>query len=128
GGRALALQEPLASATHSEIDSKDVPPIEGRGSKRVTTRAEREGLMGLAAILGGALPGVHAPPEELREPVGALSRRERQVTARVAQGFTNRQIAVALMISERTAETYVVRILRKLGINSRVRLATWAVQ
>jgi len=68
----------------------------------------------------------HHPGETLNMSFATLSRRERQVAARIARGFTNRQIASALVISERTAETYVTRILRKLGIDSRVQLAVWA--
>jgi DNA-binding NarL/FixJ family response regulator len=57
-----------------------------------------------------------------------LSRRERQVAALVARGLTNRQIAIELVVSARTAETYVSRILRKLELRSRTQLAVWAFE
>ena len=44
--------------------------------------------------------------------------------ALVAEGLTNRQIAERLCVSEGTARTHVERILRKLGVHSRVQVAT----
>ena len=46
----------------------------------------------------------------------------------VAQGLTNRQIAEALVITERTAETHLERIYSKLELHSRAQLATWATE
>jgi DNA-binding NarL/FixJ family response regulator len=57
-----------------------------------------------------------------------LSRREQEVTRLIARGYRDRQVAEALHISERTAETYVARILNKLGLSSRTQLAVWATQ
>ena len=45
----------------------------------------------------------------------------------IAQGLTNREIAEALAISERTAGNHVQHILNKLGFSSRARIAVWAV-
>jgi len=45
----------------------------------------------------------------------------------IAQGLTNREIAEALAISERTASNHVQHILNKLGFSSRARIAVWAV-
>jgi non-specific serine/threonine protein kinase len=58
---------------------------------------------------------------------GPLSRREREVTALVASGMTNKEIAQRLFIAERTAEGHVERIRNKLGVRSRTEVATWAV-
>ena len=46
--------------------------------------------------------------------------RERDVAALVARGLTNRQIAAALVIAERTAMKHVEHLLGKLGFSSRV--------
>ncbi len=61
-------------------------------------------------------------------PVGALTRREREVAALIARGLTNRQIADELVISEMTADTHVSHILRKLGFRSRAQVATWITE
>jgi non-specific serine/threonine protein kinase len=55
----------------------------------------------------------------------ALTRRQREVAGLVAEGWTNKQIAERLMISQRTAETYVEQILTKLSLSSRTQIATW---
>jgi DNA-binding NarL/FixJ family response regulator len=59
---------------------------------------------------------------------GGLSAREREVAALVAQGRTNREIAEALVVSERTAEAHVSNILGKLGFTTRAQIAAWAVE
>jgi non-specific serine/threonine protein kinase len=58
--------------------------------------------------------------------VDVLSRREREVAVLVAQGLSNRQIAAALFVTERTAETHVQSILNKLGVSNRAQIAAWA--
>ena len=60
--------------------------------------------------------------------VDALTDREREVLALVAQGLSNQQIADALVISERTARTHVSNILSKLGVTSRTQAALLAIR
>ncbi|WP_398860695.1 response regulator transcription factor [Streptomyces chengmaiensis] len=55
----------------------------------------------------------------------ALTLREREVVELLAQGLTDKEIAARLVISPRTAEGHVQRILRKLEFTSRVQVATW---
>ena len=56
----------------------------------------------------------------------AITMRERDVVALVAKGNSNKAIAAALYISERTARTHVSHLLGKLGLASRIQLAIWA--
>ncbi|MFI1166919.1 response regulator [Streptomyces sp. NPDC020801] len=58
----------------------------------------------------------------------SLSRREREVLVLVADGCSNREIAEALTISERTARTHVSNILLKIGVASRTQAALWAIR
>jgi DNA-binding CsgD family transcriptional regulator len=46
----------------------------------------------------------------------------------VAQGLTNRQIAVELHISEHTAATHIARVFKKLGLQSRAQIGTWLAE
>lgn len=62
------------------------------------------------------------------DPISELTPRELDVLRLVAAGKPNKQIAVELAISERTARTHVSRILRKLGLSSRTQAALWAVR
>ena len=45
----------------------------------------------------------------------------------VAEGFSNREIAGQLNLSEHTVKNYLFRIFEKLGISSRVELVTYAI-
>lgn len=58
---------------------------------------------------------------------GVLSPREAEIAGLVARGMTNRAIAEAAHISERTVETHVAHILAKLGFSGRSQIAAWAV-
>jgi DNA-binding CsgD family transcriptional regulator len=62
------------------------------------------------------------------EPGGpaALTPREREVAALLAEGLTNSQLADRLYISPRTAAVHVSNILAKLGMSSRTEVAAWA--
>ncbi|MFD6311011.1 ATP-binding protein [Streptomyces nigra] len=57
-----------------------------------------------------------------------LTEREWEVAAKVAEGMSNRKIAQALIISQRTVETHVENVLRKLGFTSRTQIAVWLTQ
>ena len=54
-----------------------------------------------------------------------LTPREREVALLVARGLTSREIAAALVVTERTAETHVEHILAKLDFHARTQIATW---
>ncbi len=55
-----------------------------------------------------------------------LTARELEVARLIAQGKSNRAIAGALVVSERTAESHVTNILLKLKLTSRAQIAAWA--
>ncbi len=57
-----------------------------------------------------------------------LTEREREVLALVARGYTNKQIAGTLYISEKTARNHVSHILEKLMLSRRSGAAAFAVE
>lgn len=69
-----------------------------------------------------------ARPNPAAEGFGGLTAREREVAVLIAQGKSNREIAEAMTVRVKTVETYVTRILSKLNFNSRVQVATWALE
>ena len=67
------------------------------------------------------------PPATPVEP-SPLTKRELEVADLVADGLSNPDIAARLFISVRTAQGHVENILRKLGFNSRSRIAAWVTE
>lgn len=61
-------------------------------------------------------------------PGSELTEREREVLALVARGYTNKQIAESLYVSEKTARNHVSHILEKLGLARRSEAAAYAVE
>ena len=57
-----------------------------------------------------------------------LTAREREVLASLAHGASNRAIATALVLSERTVEYHVGNALAKIGAANRTEAATWALR
>jgi DNA-binding CsgD family transcriptional regulator len=58
-----------------------------------------------------------------RQRAEGLTDAERRVAALVAEGRTNREVAAALFLGERTVETHLSHVYAKLGVRSRVELA-----
>jgi DNA-binding NarL/FixJ family response regulator len=67
------------------------------------------------------------PRQAAKQEFGGLTRREREVAAVVALGYSNQEIAAELVVSVKTVEAHVTRILSKLGFSSRAQIAVWAV-
>jgi DNA-binding NarL/FixJ family response regulator len=64
-------------------------------------------------------------PESRRE---ELTARELEVVKLIAEARTNRQIAEALKVSEKTVESHRGNVLAKLGMRDRVELARYAIR
>ena len=60
--------------------------------------------------------------------LGALTAREREVLAQIAEGRSNREIARLLHVSEKTVKTHVSSVLAKLGVADRTQAALYAVR
>ncbi|MER8073736.1 response regulator transcription factor [Streptomyces sp. NPDC094034] len=58
----------------------------------------------------------------------SLTEREREVLGLIADGRSNREIARALVLSEKTVKTHVSNILMKLDLSDRTQAALWAVR
>lgn len=66
------------------------------------------------------------PATELPPPLKKLTKREREVLCFLITGATNRQIAEALYISERTVKNHVTSILSRLNLRDRIQAAMFA--
>ncbi len=59
---------------------------------------------------------------------GSLSEREQEVLALLAEGASNKEIAMRLQITERTVKAHVTSILNKVGVNSRTEAVAVALR
>ncbi|GAA4470872.1 hypothetical protein GCM10023094_00520 [Rhodococcus olei] len=96
---------------------------------RAFEAAHREGgSLDLDAAVAYALGEEPAAAPPTPGPSTELTKRERHVADLVAEGLTNKAIATRLVISPRTVDGHVDRILTKLGFTSRTQIAAWVVE
>lgn len=89
-------------------------------SKTAVANAVDSGLDRALASLAEKKDG---PVPHVAAPLSLLTGREREVAQLVGRGRTNREIAGALRLSERTVESHLANAYRKLGISTRAALA-----
>jgi DNA-binding NarL/FixJ family response regulator len=81
---------------------------------------------------GNLLLAAEAAGSVLRDGAGdrsdALTSREREVLAAIAEGRSNREIARLLGVSEKTVKAHVSSVLAKLGVQDRTQAAVYAVR
>jgi DNA-binding CsgD family transcriptional regulator len=103
------------------------------GAVRRRQRQKRDARDAISAALAGfeqlgASTWIDKARAELgriggRQRAEGLTAAERRVAALVAEGHTNREVAAALFLGERTVETHLSHVYAKLGVRSRVELA-----
>jgi DNA-binding CsgD family transcriptional regulator len=91
------------------------------------TLAWAEALAEIDALIG-TLANAVAPVPPTPPPTHGLSQREVEVLRLLADGQSNRAIAEALSLSERTIQTHVFHIFAKLRVSSRAAAAAYAVR
>jgi len=69
--------------------------------------------------------GTLAMKDKTQRPVETLTTREKMIVARVAQGLSNAEIGQELRISTQTVKNHLGSIFEKVGVWSRLELATW---
>jgi predicted ATPase/DNA-binding NarL/FixJ family response regulator len=130
--RALTIIA-AASAVRARAGGR-FPPVFAARVDRARERAQAP--LGAAAPLAGAegarlgiddaiaLAFGDAEPRPAAAPAG-LSARELDVARLLADGLSNKAIAVRLQLSVRTVESHVRHALAKAGVDNRTQLATW---
>jgi NarL family two-component system response regulator LiaR len=116
---AEAIQAGAVGFLLKEVEAEDlVKAVRGaaRGEPQLHPDAARM-LMGLATR-----------PKPAADPTIALTERERDVIALLAEGWSNKQIARELSISETTVKGHVANILGKLELVDRTQAAVYAVR
>ncbi len=105
---------------------KDSAATELRGAVRAVRRGESYFSPAIAGRLSAVVRG--DPAESAARALTQLTARERQVLVGVAQGHTNREIAVQLGISHRTVESHRESLMRKLGVRTVAGLTRLALE
>jgi predicted ATPase/DNA-binding CsgD family transcriptional regulator/Tfp pilus assembly protein PilF len=135
-GAAAGIRErsgaPLAEDAQLNLDNWLAPASQSLGEARAAEAWATGSKLSLAQAVRVAvtLPqsvNSHrsAPNPGRSDP---LTRREREVAALIARGYTNQQIGTALVITEATVASHVVHILAKLDMGSRAQVAVWAAE
>lgn len=109
----------------AQATQKDDPPGAMAWAKAALATFERIGATRDAAEAESLLRklGVSGSTPRLQKP---LTQREKEILAFVAMGLTNREIGERLVISAKTVEHHVSRILGKLNLRSRVEATAFA--
>ena len=113
----------LRSRAEEQVARNADPLVRDEGYER---GASFELDQAVAFALGEPEPS--AADQDRGDPAVGLTRRETQVAELVGRGLSNKEIAATLVISQRTAEGHVQRILTKFGFTSRAQVATWVTE
>lgn len=117
--------ESLRAGAHGYL-LKDTAATELRGAIRAVRRGESFFSPPIAGRLSAVFRGDQGEPAS--PTLGQLTARERQVLVGVAQGHTNREIALQLGISHRTVETHRENLMKKLGVRTVAGLTRLALE
>jgi len=124
--RWTALDARYEAATAQLVLARVCASLGDADSAAVAESSARRALEGLGAVVpaagaaqGTPAPGTGASPGGARPRDCPLSPRELEVLRILATGATNRAIASALVLSEKTVARHVSNIFAKLGVASR---------
>jgi two-component system nitrate/nitrite response regulator NarL len=121
-----ALQGGAHGYVLKTIDSDDLfTAIERCARGETVVSPELTGKL-VDALRGGSGKVEAAAEAAPADPLAALSPREREITARICHGASNKEIARALNIAETTVKVHVQHVLRKLDVSTRVQAAVYA--
>ena len=66
--------------------------------------------------------------DKAKNKVSNLSEREREVLELIAKGYSNREIAKELFLSEKTVKNHVSNIFKKINVTDRTKAAIYAME
>jgi len=104
---------------------KDVSPTELVETIRAASRGEARLHPNVARKL---MDQVTTQPSSPTVPTSDITDRELEVIQLVAKGMSNKEIASALVISEKTVKSHVSSLLSKFNLNDRTQLAIYALK
>jgi HD-GYP domain-containing protein (c-di-GMP phosphodiesterase class II) len=123
--RLLAAADAFHAMTEPRPHRAALQPEQATALLQEETRAGRFDAAAVDAVLAAA--GQSVPRQRRAHPAG-LTDREVEVLALLARGLTNKEIAVRLDISTKTAGHHVQHIFDKAGVTTRAAAALFAMQ
>ena len=137
--RALGLPTQVIALTSFVEDAKVISAIQAGACSYVlkdiapdelveTVRAAHRGEARLHPDVARKLMNQVARPSTPPPAAADLTEREVEVVRLVAKGMSNKEIADALVISEKTVKTHMSSILGKLSLEDRTQLAIFALK
>jgi DNA-binding NarL/FixJ family response regulator len=114
-GRALVAMDERQRAI--EMLREAERELDACGSVRMRDEARRE----LRKL--GARAEVRGPSTAEDSGVGALTKRELEISDLITERMTNKHIAARLFLSEKTIESHIRSVFNKVGASSRVEVA-----
>jgi PAS domain S-box-containing protein len=102
--------------------------VEFTGAPHFDENGDFLGCAGFALETGNRPGAVFTPSEESVRMVFALTERERQVLALIADGKSTKETAARLGISYKTADSHRSRILEKLGVHETASMVRYAIR
>ena len=124
----------LMITSYADDDEAAISSIMAGASGYLLKHLSRNELLRSIRLVASGQPLIDANARKraldklTQAPGGELSTREREVLALVARGYTNKQIADSLVVTEKTARNHVSHILEKLGLSRRSEAAAFAVE
>jgi PAS domain S-box-containing protein len=126
--KAFAVRRPLRMQFRMQRADGGYGWVEGAGVPRYADDGALAGYLGCTAeVTGRRVPGF-TPDEQAARMVFALTERERQVLALIAEGKSTKETAVTLGISYKTADSHRSRILEKLGVHETASMVRCAIR
>lgn len=124
----MVVQDVLQSGARGLVLKSDADRVLLRAVEAVAERGSFFARRASAPPIGGpsAVPSRAGAQRDSLEP--SLTEREREVLRLLADGRTNKEVAVKLSISVRTAESHRININRKLGFQSVADLVRYALR
>lgn len=119
---------PYGCLPHSHGGGLDARLCRLLGRQRFKTLSSKGGNLTRDQMISLALEDEPTGASVHVEHGSALTDRETEIAGLVAQGLSSKQIAMRLVISQRTVEGHVDHILTKLGFHKRTQIAVWITQ
>jgi HD-GYP domain-containing protein (c-di-GMP phosphodiesterase class II) len=124
--RVLAAADAYQAMTEARAYRPALSPSEAARALQDDTRAGRFDRDAAESVLTAA--GASTGARVAAQWPASLSDREVEVLCQVARGLTNKQVARALKISDRTVQHHLAHVFEKTGVSTRAAAAVFAVE